>query len=94
MEPIGLEDLLPKFETTQQTATLRFKEEPDRILEAKCWSDAHWADPDAASEDVEVHGVEMELKPGGYLYEIQAEWDADNGFGGTAYYACYIDSIR
>ena len=92
--PLDCKDLLSKFDTTQQTATLRFKENPDRILEAKCWSDAHWKDTDAAGENVEMNGYEMELKPGGHIYEIKAEWDADHGYGGIAYYSFYIDYVR
>lgn len=92
--PLDCRDLLPKFETTEQTATLRFKENPNRILWVQCWSDAHWAEPDAASEDVEIDGYEIPLKPGGYIYEVKAQWDTENGFGGIAYYSFYIDHIR
>ena len=28
---------------------------------------------------------------GGHIYEIKAEWDADNGYGGIAYYSFYAD---
>lgn len=78
---------LPPFETSEATAELWFKEAPDRISSARCWC----AEEDAAdSEAVPVRGSTLTLKPGGYIYEITAEWDAGNGYGGTASYFIYI----
>ena len=31
-------------------------------------------------------------KPGGYIYEVTAQWDDSQGSGGTAHYAFYIRS--
>lgn len=88
--PLDLEALLPVFETAEKTAVLRFHEDPDCIEDVRCWSDAHWADPAAESEAVQCNGNTITLKPGGYIYEITARWDADSGYGGTAHYAVYI----
>ncbi len=88
--PLECEDLLLKFETTEQVAALHFTERPDRIS-AQCWSDEYWGDPGADSENVDIDENEIILKQGGYIYEIKAEWDADNGYGGIAYYSFYAD---
>lgn len=89
--PLECRDLLsPPFETTEATAVLRFTEEPDTILSVRCWSDEHWGEPAANSEDVTIVGNVLTLKPGGYIYEVTAEWDAENGYGGTASYFIYL----
>jgi len=89
--PLECKDLLLPLETEENTAMLRFIEkDPDVFLEVRCWSDKYWADPEAASENVTIHGNEIKLKPGGYVYEVRAQWDAENGYGGTASYSFYI----
>lgn len=88
--PLDCQSLLPMFETTEKTAALRFTEEPDSILNVQCWSDEHWSDSTANSEAVAVHGNTIELKSGGYIYEITAQWEAKSGYGGTAHYSVYI----
>ena len=90
--PLDCKELLEPFETTETTAVLRFAEEPDTILNVCCWSDGHWLDSSADSEDISVNGNEIELKPGGYIYEVTAEWDAEkSGYGGTARYSFYVE---
>ena len=93
--PLDCRDELTLLDTTQATALLQFLKEPDAILSVRCWSDAHWSDLSAQSEDVTVNGNEIELKPGGYIYEITARWDSQSGYGGgTAHYSFYIDLIK
>lgn len=92
--PLVCKDLLLPYETTEATATLNFTESPDRILSVRCWSDEHWADPTANSEAVAVRGNVIELKSGGYIYEVTAEWDADNGYGGIANYSLYLTTVE
>lgn len=89
--PLDCKDLLPRFETTEQAAVLDFTEEPDRLLSARCWSDEDRGVLSADSEEVDIDGNKIMLKPGGYIYEVRAEWDADNGYGGTAQYSFYVD---
>ena len=89
--PLDCEDLLVKFETAEQVAVLNFTEKPDRILSVQCWSDENLGNLDAESENVDIDGNGITLKPGGHIYEIKAEWDADNGYGGIAYYSFYAD---
>ncbi len=93
--PLDCKDLLsPPFETPETTATLRFTEEPDTILSVQCWSDEHWGEPAASSEDVTIDGNVLTLKPGGYIYEVTAEWNAESGYGGTASYSIYIKTME
>lgn len=89
--PLDCKDLLsPPFETTETTATLRFTEDPDTILSVQCWSDEHWGEPATNSEDVTIVGNVLTLKLGGYIYEVTAEWNTENGYGGTASYFIYL----
>lgn len=93
--PLECEDLLTLLDTREATAVLRFQEEPDAILNVRCWRDGHWSDPAADSEAVVVNGNEIELKPGGYIYEVQARWNGEDGYGGgTAYYSFYVETVE
>lgn len=92
--PLDCRELLsPPYETQETKAVLRFTEEPDNILSVRCWSDAHWGEPGADSEAVTVSGNVLDLKAGGYIYEIIAGWDAENGYGGTAGYFIYLKTM-
>ncbi len=89
--PLECADLLLLFETTETNAFFRFGEEPDAILSVRCWSDEHWSDPSADSENVFVNGNKIEFKTGGYIYEVIAEWNTEkSGYGGIAHYYFYI----
>ena len=93
--PLDCEGLMDEFETAEATAMLRFKEDPDHILSVCCWSDAYWAETETEGEDVAVNGNEIELKPGGYIYEVTAEWDTGkSGYGGTAHYSFYMKVLE
>ena len=88
-QPPARAELLP-FETPEGTAELRFTEAPDRVLGVRRWRAADWGVASAECEAVPVSGNAFALEPGGYIYEITAEWDAGNGWGGTAGYFIYI----
>lgn len=62
------------------------------ITDVRCWSDAHWSDPGAETEPCAFDGSTLQLKPGGYIYEVTAQWDDSQGSCGTAHYAFYIRS--
>lgn len=72
---------------------------PDEIVRVRCWSDADWGKTTAKSETVRVSGsasgggYAIEVKPGGYIYEVTARWDNAGGYGGTASYAFYVKGI-
>ncbi len=95
VHPLECKEFLEFFEITGATATIRFTEEPDAILNVCCWSDEYWSDSSADSENVSVNGNEIELKPGGYIYEVTAEWNAEKrGYGGSAYYSFYVKVLE
>lgn len=88
--PLDCRELLsPPLETPEATAVLRFTENPDTIVSVQCWSDSHWSNPSAGGEDVICDENTIELKSGGCIYEVVAQWDADSGYGGTAHYSFY-----
>ncbi len=90
--PLNCRDLLTLLDTTQGSAALQFAEEPDEILEIRCWSNEHWDDVQAPGEPVSVIGNEVTLKPGGHIYQALARWDTQGRCGGgTAAYYFYID---
>ena len=93
LHPLDCRELLsPPLETWETTATLRFVEEPDQIVQVQCWSDSHWFDTSAAGEEVVFSGNTIDLKSGGYIYEVTARWDTDSGYGGTAHYSFYVEA--
>jgi len=65
-------------------ARLEFDVLPARIT-ARCWSASAWDKPDTEAEDVEVADSCLSLKEN-CIYEITAEWDVQNGFGGEVHY--------
>lgn len=92
--PLDCKDSLTVLETTEGTAKLRFDVEPDELT-ARCWSDAHWSDTGAESEEVSVRGNEITLKPGTCIYEVFAWWDPEKGgSGGTASYAFCVEVVE
>lgn len=78
------------LETADSAAVLVFEKDPDSIINVICWSDTFLSSSDAESEKVDFQGDTIQLKPGGYIYEVLAEWDTGIGNGGTAYYSFYI----
>ncbi|HIT94557.1 MAG TPA: hypothetical protein IAC43_05185 [Candidatus Faecivivens stercoripullorum] len=74
------------LETTDTAAVLEFAKDPDSILNVICWSDTFLSSSDAESEKVDFQDNTIQLKPGGYIYQVAAEWDTN----GTAYYSFYI----
>ena len=89
--PLDCRELLTLLDTREGTAELDFAQMSDEIFGARCWSDEHWGDTSAAGEPVTVNGNEIALRPGRYIYEVGARWDTASGYGGTAWYAFYID---
>ena len=95
--------LSPALEMTyDHTLNLLFPEGamPNEIVRVRCWSDANWGKTAAQSGTVRVSGsaatggYAIELKPGGYIYEVTARWDTAGGYGGTASYAFYVKGIE
>ncbi len=88
--PLDCGALLSPLDTGEQTALLRFTEAPEEILAVRCWSEAELGRPDAASRPVVLRGDEIELQPGGWIYEVHAAWGTQSGYGGTAHYSFYV----
>lgn len=86
--PLDCRDMLNPIQAPGATVTLRFAEEPFAVKSIRCWSDAHWNDSSAADEELTAKGYELELKPGGWIYEVLAEWN-EAEYGGTASYVFY-----
>lgn len=85
--PLNYKDLLKPFAVSESVATLQFEFSPDQIT-VQCWSDAHWGDVEAEPETISVEGGEIELKPGGYIYSVNATWTGQ----GRAEYVFYAVS--
>ena len=62
--------------------------EPD-TLTAQCWPESAWGDVSALGEEAAVEGDALTLNPGGWIYEISAEWDSSEAWGGQAVYFFY-----
>ena len=76
--------------TSDVTVELHFDVEPQDFT-IRCWSDAYWGQMDAKEEKVTVNGNKLELKEGGYIYEVVATWTGENlAAEGTAYYSFYV----
>lgn len=90
--PLSCKDRMCRFDNPETTITLRFNEEPDEILDIRCWSDEHWDELTAESEAAVVNGYDIQPKPGGYIYEVTARWSTESGYGGTASYSFYVYS--
>lgn len=69
-------------------AVLQFDVTPDEVS-VHCWSDEHWGNTFAGSEDISINDFAIELKDGGYIYEVIAHWNSSEKYGGTAYYSFY-----
>lgn len=89
IHPLDGQEYLTPFTTSQSTATLAFAVEPDEIS-VQCWSDANWGNTSAESESVSLHSNQLDLRSGGYIYEIRATWNSHEQYGGSAYYTAYI----
>lgn len=87
--PLDCKKYVTPIELYQRAAWLAFEDDPDSVT-IHCWPDSKWGQTQAESEPVEFDGLSLELRPGGYIYEVIAKWD-DNGasYYGTAYYYFY-----
>jgi len=74
---------------------------PDSIS-VRCWDEMCWGqfDADGLAVPIEVFETDttdeiystnytIKLKDGNYIYEVKAEWNGDDNYGGTVYYSFY-----
>ena len=88
--PLEWKEFLAPLTTDYETVTLHF-DVPPQELTIRCWSDDHWGQMNAKSKTVSLDGWDLELKKGGYIYEVIATWTGENlAAEGTAYYGFYV----
>ena len=85
-------------------ATLQFSTVPDAVS-VRCWSGDSWGNYEADSEEIQVRILEVDasvpmdeqvlvtLKPGNFIYEVKAEWNHSEEWGGEVYYSFYTLDI-
>ena len=88
--PLEWQEFLIPLATADDTVELYFDVQPHEFT-VRCWSDAYWGKVDAKEEKVTVNGNCLELKSGGYIYEVIATWTGENlAAEGTVHYGFYI----
>lgn len=87
------------------TAYLMWDIAPDKVY-VHCWEEKYWGQYDAAGEVilVDILSVDIEngvhkdfmidLKDGNYIYEVVAEWNSSESYGGTVHYGFYTQSVK
>ncbi|MBQ3956756.1 MAG: hypothetical protein II680_12770 [Clostridia bacterium] len=105
MHPLEAQKYMPSFSTSDPSrAELIWTIAPDEVS-VRCWSGECWGKPDSRSEDIPVdifetetldgsysRGFMIELKGGNYIYEVIAEWDSSEEYGGKACYSFYTEA--
>ena len=88
--PLQWQEFLVPMTTSDDTVELCFAVSPQEVS-VRCWSDACWGKVDAEEENATLSGNRLELKDGGYIYEVVAKWTGENlAAEGTAYYGFYV----
>ena len=84
--PLDLQEHLIPVEVTVSNVELQF-EVPPQSITVRCWNDTLFGNPTAESETAVLSGNLLELKPGGYIYEVAATWSGENlAAEGTVHY--------
>lgn len=87
--PLDCEELVDPINLPNTQAKLTFVDDPDSIS-IQCWPDTLWGANTAESETVTAEGFDLQMKPGGYIYEVTAKWSNDGSvYHGTASYFFY-----
>lgn len=88
--PLDCRELLAGLDTESAEAEFQWAVPPDELVSVRCWPDSRWGDTTAESTAVPAAGTAVSLRPGGWIYEVEARWE-DRGYGGgTARYLFYI----
>ena len=88
--PLEWQKFLVPMTTSDDTVELYFDVQPQEVS-IRCWSDANWGKVNAKEENANLSGNKLELKDGGYIYEIVAKWTGENlAAEGTVYYGFYV----
>lgn len=84
--PVLLIELASDSTENPFEAVLKFDVPPDEVS-IHCWSGEHMGNPSAESEDIPIHDFAIELKDSGYIYEVIAQWNKAEKYGGKVYYS-------
>jgi len=88
--PLQWQKLMEPMTTTEDTIELNFAVPPQEYM-VRRWNESCWGDVNAISEGVVIKGNEIELKDGGYIYEVAAKWTGENlAAEGTVCYGFYV----
>lgn len=88
--PLDLMDHLTPLETTVDMLELQFEVQPQSIS-VRCWNDSQWGNTGAESQKASLSGNLLELKEGGFIYEVEATWSGENlAAEGTVHYVFYV----
>ena len=88
--PLEWQEFLVPMTTSDDTVELYFDVQPQEVS-IRCWSDAYWGKIDSEEENTTLSGNKLELKDGGYIYEVVAKWTGENlAAEGTVHYGFYI----
>lgn len=91
--PKQMKENLAKLETAETLAELRFEVPPEEVSVC-AWDENCTPECDGLSQTVAIRDTgEIELLPGGYVYEVVAKWGDGETAGGTGRYAFYIDKL-
>lgn len=93
LHPLQAREYLIPMTTADGRVELSF-EIPPQEISVRCWSDAQWDNFDAEAETAALDGSILELKEGGYIYEVTAVWTGENmAAEGSAHYAFYVAGV-
>ena len=88
--PLEWQEFLVPMITSDDMVELYFDVQPQEVS-IRCWSDANWGKVNAKEENANLSGNKLELKDGGYIYEVVAKWTGENlAAEGTVYYGFYV----
>lgn len=87
--PLQMKEHLQVISPGNATVDLNFEDWPESYT-VRCWPDSEFGNPDAKSEAVMTWNYSIQLKNGGYIYEVTAVWEEDDSaHNGTVTYVFY-----
>ena len=88
--PLEWQEFLVPMITSDDMVELYFDVQPQEVS-IRCWGDANWGKVNAKEENASLSSNKLELKDGGYIYEVVAKWTGENlAAEGTVYYGFYV----
>lgn len=90
LHPLQMKQHLELISCGSDQIQLLFADAPDHVA-LRCWSDDRWGKTHAPSETVQMQNGTVQLRSGGWIYEVTATWNNDGGsYYGTATYVFYM----